>query len=87
MPISRKEFESGELAPSFVIEEFLRSNSDLAYTTEELVVELASNRIALTVGEVEGILGDLENRGRVSENRVRNVVYYIYHKPISSRRD
>ena len=85
MPISRTEFEKGELDPSFVAEEFLRSNSDLAYTAEEVVVELASKRIALTVKEVEGILGELENHKRVSENRVRDVVYYIYHKPISSR--
>ena len=85
MPISRKEFEKGELDPGFVIEEFLRSNADLAYTADELVVELASSRIALKVGEMEGLLGDLEKRGRVSENRVRDVVYYIYHKPISPR--
>ena len=85
MPISRTEFEKSELDPSFLLEEFLRSHSDFAYTAEELVVELASNRIALTVEEVREILGDLENRERVRENRVRDIVYYIYRKPISSR--
>ncbi len=87
MPISRAEFEKAELDPSFLLEEFLRSNSDSAYTAEELVVKLASNRIALKVEEVQGILDDLENHERVTGNRVRDIVYYIYRKPISSRRD
>ena len=86
MPISRTEFEKSELDPGFVLEEFLRSNPDLAYTAEELVVEMASNRVALTIEEVQGILGDLEKRERVTEHGVRDIVYYIYRKPISSRR-
>jgi len=85
VPISRTEFETSELDPSFTLEDFLRSNSDFAYTAEELVVELASKRIGLTVEEVREILVYLENRERVTENRVRDIVYYIYRKPISSR--
>ena len=85
MPISRTEFETSELDPSFILEDFLRSNLDFAYTAEELVVELASKRIGLTIEEVREILDYLENRQRVSENRVRDIVYYIYRKPISPR--
>jgi len=87
MPISRREFESNELDPSFVIEEFLRSDSDNAFTIEDLIVELASNRIPLKRNEVESILKSLENDKRiaskiVSLNTKSDVVHYIYCKPI-----
>ncbi len=81
MPINRSEFEKGELDPSFLLEEFLRSNSDSAYTVEELIVELASKRMALTAEEVQNILSSLETRERVRAKAVRDMVYYIYRLP------
>jgi hypothetical protein len=87
MPISRKEFESAELDPSFLVEEFLRLNSDNAYTVEDIIVELASNRMGLKAEEVREILGTLETEKKVSAKMVRNVVYYIYHKTNGPRRD
>ena len=85
MPINRSEFEKGELDPGFVLEEFLRSNDDYAYTIDEIIVELSSKRMALTAEEVQGILSDLEKHERIIKNRVRDIMYYIYRKPISSR--
>ncbi len=85
MPISRTEFQKGELDPSFFVEEFLRSNADCAYTVEELIVELASKkRMALTAEEVRVILDSLETDKRVSAKMVRDVVYYIHRKPFGS---
>ena len=79
------EFEKGELDPSFFVEEFLRSNADSAYTVEELIVKLASKRMALTAEEVQNVLGTLEARERVNSKMVRDEVYYIFRKPISYR--
>lgn len=85
MPIGRKEFENAELDPSFLVEDFLRLNSDNAYTVEDIIVELASNRMPLKAEEVRKILGTLETEKKVSAKMVRDVVHYIYRKSISSR--
>ena len=85
MPINRKEFESAELDPSFGLEEFLRSNADSAYNVDELIVYMASKKIALTQKEVQDIMSALEGDGRVNLKIVRDVVYYIYRKPNSYR--
>ena len=85
MPINRSEFEKGELDPSFVVEEFLRSNPDCAYNVDELIVELASKKMAFVAKEVQDILSTLETDGRVISKMVRDTAYYIYRKPISAR--
>lgn len=85
MPVSRTEFEKGELDPGFVIEEFLRDNPDYAYNVDELIVQMASKEIALKQGDMKSILEQLETDGRIKSNIVRDKVYYIFSKPISSR--
>ena len=86
MPISREEFESAELDPSFVVEEFLRSSSGYAYTRDELIVQLASKKMALTADEMQDILGTLAGEEKLIEKIVRDTVYYIYRKPLELRR-
>ncbi len=85
MPISRKEFETGELDLSFLIIDFLRTNSDDAYNVEELVAELALKGMSLTVEKVQTILSSLESRGRVQTQTRDGVVYYIYSRRIGFR--
>ena len=85
MPISRREFESGEPDPSLLLTELLRSDPDCAYAVEELMDELASRGMDLTAEEVQSILGSLEDRGKV-ESKVRyGMVYYICSKRIGFR--
>jgi len=86
MPINRREFESGEPEPSLLVTGFLRSNPDYAYTMEELVSEVASREVDLTVEEVQSILGFLEAKGTVESKTVHGVAYYIYRKVIGFRR-
>jgi len=81
MPINRKEFENAELDPSFTVEEFLRLDPDNAYTIEEIIVRLASKRMALKKEEVKEILKALKSEKKVSTKMVLNVAYYIYRKP------
>ena len=85
MPISRREFEGGELDPSLLLIEFLRSNADYAYTVEELQSELAETGIDLTVEKMQDILNSLKNRGRIEAKTRYGVVYYIYSKRIGFR--
>jgi|Deesub1362A_J573_1020465.scaffolds.fasta_scaffold00246_2 acetate kinase len=85
MPISRREFESGELDPGLLLIEFLRSNSDYAYTLDELVRELGSKGIHMTGEDLRNILRSLEHRGRIESKIKYGVVYYIYRKTIGFR--
>jgi len=77
MPISRKEFESGEVDATPVVEEFLQRNSDNAYTLDELIVELASMRVPLTRDEMRNILGLLEKG--VGLNQKKGMVWYTIY--------
>ncbi|MBE0415691.1 MAG: hypothetical protein IBX36_04025 [Dehalococcoidia bacterium] len=81
MPISRDEFERGELDPSLFIVDFLRSSPDYAYTLEELIAELASRGMDLAEEDLQDILSSLETRGRIESKTRRSMVYYIYRKP------
>lgn len=85
MPISRREFESGELDPSLLLIEFLRSNPDYAYTAKELIGELASKGMDLTKEEMQNALSSLENRGRIESKIIHGVVYYICSKTMGFR--
>ncbi len=85
MPISRSEFESGELDPSLLIIDFLHSNPDYAYTVEELLEQLASSGIDLTGEEMQSILKSLESRGRIEVKTIDAVIYYIYSKALGFR--
>jgi hypothetical protein len=85
MPISRGEFEKGELDPGLLILEFLRSNPDYAYILEELIGELAKRGMDLTAEEAQSILSSLESRGRVEAKTIHGMVYYIYSKALGFR--
>ncbi len=85
MPISRSEFESGELDPGLLLIEYLRSNPDYAYTLDELKEYLISRGVHLTTEELGNVLNTLESRGRVELKVVVGVLYYIYRKTISFR--
>ena len=79
MPISRREFESGELDAGFMVMDFLRSNSDDAYTADELV-ELISESVDVNKEQMRDILDSLERQGKVEVRVMRGVIYYIYRK-------
>ena len=81
MPISRREFGSNESNSVFLVLDFFYSNSDQAYTLEELINELALRGVNLELGELKDILRTLEERGRIESKTKKGVVYYIYHKP------
>ncbi len=82
MPISRREFESSEPQPISVLEEFLRSDPDSAYTVEELIVELAARRVPLTADEVRSILGYLEAGGKAQSKTIQSALYYVYGRSV-----
>jgi len=86
MPISRSDFESGELDPSLLLTEYLRSTPDYAYTLDELKEYLISRGVHLTTEELGNVLNTLESRGRVESKVVVGVLYYIYRKTIGFRK-
>jgi hypothetical protein len=89
MPISRREFEKGELDPSLLVEQFLRSNPDCAYTLQELMSELASKYTLqelmsgmiskgaqFSEDDLGSILERLSERGRIESKTIGGVLYY-----------
>lgn len=81
MPITRREFESGELKPNLLIVGFLKANPDYAYTAQELRTELGTKDLTLTLRETRNILRSLVEKETIEAKTIKRVVYYIYHKP------
>lgn len=77
MPISRQEFEKAERAASLLVEEFMRANSDYAFTLGELVGEMASRGMDLTQERVQNVLSLLEAGGRTESETRDGEVYYF----------
>jgi hypothetical protein len=95
MPISRKEFERAELDPGLLVEEFLRANSEWAFTLAELMNGLASkytlkelsNALMLkgaqfTEEDFQKMLSSLEQRGRIESKTIGDVTYYSYSETL-----
>ena len=93
MPITRREFEKGQLDPSLLVEEFLRSNLDYAFTLTELMEGLASEYTLaqllnglmskgaqFTAEDLQNIIDALVEKGRIESETVTDEVYYIYRK-------
>ncbi len=84
MPITRKQFELGVDATITqmmrVIYDFLRRNSEVAFSTEELDRELFGGKYSQAVGPtvLSAALFKLVETGVVEERRVRGASYYAY---------
>ena len=79
MPISRSEFERGEISPGHLIIEFLCANPEQAYSLGELWREFGSS-VALSIDEFQGILLDLERDVHIESKLIKGMLYYICGK-------
>jgi hypothetical protein len=82
MPISRGEFENGRLDPGHLVVDFLLSNIDTAYTSDEVSEHLSSQGVILNEEDMLELLEDLEGRGRIKAKTRDGVLYYIYRRSI-----
>lgn len=80
MPISRHEYESGEIEPSAYILQVLRGYSDTAFTLEELLTLAASEGRSLSRQQLLQIMHGLVEAGTAESKSLKDVVYYIYYK-------
>ena len=91
MPISRSEFEKGKPDPSLLVEEFLRANSEYAftlaelmdglasaYTLKHLMSEMISKGAQFTEDDLQKILDYSVERGRIESKTIAGVLHYIY---------
>ena len=85
MPISRGEFEQGEIDLRLVIIEFLRVNIDSAYTLNEIIEELVSEGIACLEQDVVPVLNALVDNKRIELKSIGGVLYYMYFKALGFR--
>ena len=95
MPITRREFEKGQLDPSLLVEEFLCSNLDYAFTLIELMEGLASKYTLaqllnglmskgaqFTAEDLQKIIDSLVEKGRIESETVKDEEYYCYRKDL-----
>lgn len=80
MPISRDEYEFGDVDIGLFILQFLREHSDYAFTAEELLKGLVSSARATSLDEVITALEDLVQSNKVESKNIKGVVYYRYCK-------
>ena len=85
MPISRGEFEQGEIDLRSIVVGFLRTNSDSAFSLEEIIGQLTSEGISSISEEVVIILTELVDKKRVETKSIDGVAYYIYCNIIGFR--
>jgi hypothetical protein len=78
MPISSRDFEKADRAPSAVLMDFLRDNYRDAFCLDELVDALGKQGCNMTNEEVEVLLDSLEYGGKVKSRVVDCVNYYKY---------
>ncbi len=81
MPISRSEFEYGEISPGLLIVEFLCADPEQAYSLGELWRGLGS-RVALSLDEFQGVLAGLEKEGNISSKTIDGMLYYVYARQL-----
>lgn len=79
MPISRSEFEMGQVSPELLVVEFLYSDQDQAYSLGELWHALGS-RVALSIDEFQELLSGLVREQRIGSKTISDKLYYICSK-------
>lgn len=79
MPISRSEFERGEINPYQAVMSFLRLNKDYAWTLEE-IQEKVHSQYKLTIGieELRNFLDELAMKGIIEKKEICGVIYYCW---------
>ncbi len=78
MPISRREFEQGEINLNTAITNYLRDNIDNAYILGELYEELLSEGFACSEEDVAHSLSELVDIKRIEVKDINGVLYHIY---------
>lgn len=81
MPFSRQLFESAGDAPQVVLD-FLRNNSELAFTADEIAEGLLAEGARLERPVVDRALIELVANGRVEARLLLGMTCYIYAKRI-----
>jgi hypothetical protein len=85
VPLREDESYAGRRDDYRAILWFLRRNFDLAYTAEEVMFELGSLEIVLTLADVEENFKSLLERERAESRTVRGAVYFKYDRRFGFR--
>ena len=80
MPISRDEYEIGEIDISLWVVQFLRERPDYAFTVDELSNALASSWRPSQGDELVRALEDLVESKRIECKNIKGIMYYRYYK-------
>lgn len=81
MPFSRQLFESAGDAAQVVLD-FLRNNSELAFTADEIAEGLLAEGVRLDRAVIDRVLTELVANGRVVARLLLGMTCYIYAKHI-----
>ncbi len=84
MPFSRQLFESAGDAAQVLLD-FLRTNSELAFTADEIAEGLLAEGARLDRAMIDRALIELVATGRVDARLLLGMTCYIYARPIGFR--
>lgn len=80
MPISSKDFDKSDRKSDLILMDFLRSHPLEAYSTDELVKEMASRGRKLGREELGRMLMLMEYGRKVTSKRIGGATYYRYRQ-------
>ncbi|MEM3342453.1 MAG: hypothetical protein QW728_07140 [Thermoplasmata archaeon] len=87
MPISRAEFDAGEIKNAEIVRlkntvlEFLKANNDRAFTSQEIKAEISTKysfieKMKLSRSDINQVLTLLEDNKQVSSKTIQGKKYY-----------
>lgn len=85
VPITRDEFDTGELNLDATLLAFLREHSDAAFASNELVFELDAQGIPVSLDDAAAALSRLVERSRVDSKEIAAPIYYSYNRFLGFR--
>ena len=80
MPISSRDFDKSDRESSVVLMDFLRAHPLNAYSADELVKEMASQKRKLSREELTRMLMLMEYGRKVTSRKLGGVTYYRYRE-------
>jgi hypothetical protein len=84
MPISSRDFDKSDRESNVMVMDFLRAHPLNAYSVDEIIKEMASQKRKLSKEELTRMLMLMEYGRKVTSKKIGGVTYYRYREFLGS---